>query len=172
VSEVWVRQPEVNAVPYRLFITKGAPQVLAAIVFADDMKFYLAYSKVVAGVVKDLILPSKYLDRGSKKFLVFRIGRRLVKTTGYLVVASSKYSLDLLTEEIRYIIQEALGRPVKVRKLKSEEELPTVIKRMSEAEKRIYELAPLDVPSEFGEIGGEEVIIEETPEKARESEES
>ena len=171
MSDVWVRPPEVNSVPYRLFISKGSPQVLAAIVFADDMKLYLACSRVVASVVKDLILPSKYLDRGSKRLLVFRVGGRLVRATGYLVVAPSKYSLDLLTEEVRYIIQGALGRPVRVRRMKSEGELPAAARRMSEAEKKIYELAPLDVPSELGEAAGEEVVIEGAPEEVERPEE-
>lgn len=162
---VWLEVPQVNAVPYRVFVSKGQKGVVAAIVFADDGSFYLAYSKDISGVVKDVILSSPYVNKSKKRYLVFRIGKRLVKTKGYLLAVGSRYSLDLLTEEVRYVIAAALDRPIKVRKLKSEEELPATMKSMTDEEKKIFELAPIDIPSEIMEIAGEELVVGEEPRK-------
>jgi len=151
MSSVWIEGPTVNAVPYRVFVTRGKPKVVAAIVFADDRQFYLAYTRDVKNVVNDIILASPFIDRNRKKYLVFKYNNRRIKATGYLVKAASKYEFDIFTEEVRYVTAAALGKPIKVRKLKSEEELPEVSKKLSEEEKKIFELAPIDVPTEIEE---------------------
>jgi len=158
MSSVWVESPTINAVPYRLFITKGKPKIVAAIVFADDKQFYLVYAKEVRNVVNDIILASPFIDRSKKRYLALRHNKRRIKGTGYLVKATSKYEFDVFTEEIRYIIAAAIGRPVKVRRLKSEEEIPEVSKKLSEEEKKIFELAPIDVPSEIEEEVKEQLV--------------
>lgn len=156
MTSVWLESPRVNSVPYRLFVTKGKPRVVAAILIGDDKRFYLAYSREVRGVIRELVLSSPFIDASKPRYLVFRCGKRRVKTKGYLVIAKSKYELDLLTEEVRYLIASTIDVPVRVRKLKSEEEVPKVSRTLSEEEKRIYELAPIDLPEELeGELGEE-----------------
>jgi len=151
MASVWVEGPSVNAVPYRLFITKGKPKILAAIVFADDKHFYFVFSKEVRSVANDIILASPFVDRTKVRYLVFTYNKRRIKTTGYLIKTTSKYEFDIFTEEVRYIIAATIDKPVKVRKLKSEEELPKTAKKLGEEEKVIFELAPIDIPSEVEE---------------------
>jgi len=151
MASVWVEGPAVNAVPYRLFITKGKPKILAAIVFADDKQFYFTFTKEVRNVANDIILASPFVDRTKVRYLVFTYNRRRIKTTGYLIKAASKYEFDVFTEEVRYIIAATIDKPVKVRKLKSEEELPKTAKKLGEDERKIFELAPVDIPSEVEE---------------------
>jgi hypothetical protein len=173
LASVWLEGPKFNAVPYRVFVTKGKPSVVAAIVISDDKQFYLVYSKDIQGMVRDLLLPSPFLDKTRKKYLVFRVGKRKVKSTGYLIAARSKYELDLFTEEVRYLIASAIDKPIKVRKLKSEEEIPKITKSLTEEERRIYELAPVDVPTELEEDiadVGEEIIVENLSEHKDEEE--
>jgi len=151
MSSAWLEGPGINAVPYRLFITRGKPRIVAAIVFADDKQFYLVYTKDIRNVANDIILASPFVDRAKKRYLVFKHNKRRIKATGYLVKATSKYEFDIFTEEVRYIIVATIGKSVKVRRLKSEEEIPEVSKKLSEEEKKIFELAPVDVPSEIEE---------------------
>jgi len=148
---MWLEGPSVNAVPYRVFVAKGKNLVVASIVFADDKQFYLVYSHDVRNVAKDLILASEFVDKSKTKYVVFNYGRKTIKATGYLIKAPSRYAFDIFTEEVRRIISATLGVPVKVRKLKSEEELPEVSKKLSEDEKKIFELAPIDIPSDIEE---------------------
>jgi len=162
MSSVWLESPKVNSVPYRLFITKGKPRVVAAILIGDDKQFYLAYSREVRGVIRELVLSSPFIDASKSRYLVFRCGKRRVKAKGYLVTAKSKYELDLLTEEVRYLISSTIDVPVRVRKLKSGEEISKISKTLTKEEKRIYELAPIDLPLELEEEIEEE---EETKEE-------
>lgn len=137
MSSVWLTPPKVNATPCILFIAKGEPRVLAAIVVADDNNFYLTYSKEVKGVISHLVLTSPFVEKDKTKFLVFKYGKRRIKAKGYLIVVESKYELDLLTEEIRYIISASIDVPVKVRKNQIGQEVPIPPPKEG---KKVYEL--------------------------------
>lgn len=161
MSSVWLEGGKINAVPYRSFVVKGKGSVVAVVLFSDDGNLYVAFSKPVAGVAKELLLPSPFVNAGKTKPLRFIVGSRAVTATGYLVVASSKYDLDLFTEEVRFIIEASLGVVLKVRKHKSPDSPPPKRSMLAE-EKALYDLAPLDVPSdivgveaEAGKEGGE-----------------
>ncbi|MEM1693954.1 MAG: hypothetical protein QXH21_08835 [Ignisphaera sp.] len=164
MSSVWLEGAKINSILYRSFVVKGRNRIVAAILYADDGNFYLSFSRSVAGVVKELVLPSPFVDQSKKRLLRFSIGSRKINSTSYLVIAGSKYDLDLLTEEVRFIIEASLGVSIKVRKHKSPESLP--LKVEAEEEKRLLELAPLDVSSDLllPEEGEVELSIEKEKE--------
>lgn len=143
---------------YRSFVIRGKGTVVASILFADDSNMYIAFSKTVAGIAKELILPSPFINSGKTRHLRFATGSRTVMSTGYLVSAGSRYDLDLLTEEVRFVIEASLGVGVKVRKYKSPDS-PPPRRELKEEEKHLYEMAPLDVPTDLvsfdAEVGEE-----------------
>lgn len=155
-SSVWIEGGKVNAVVYRSFVAKGRGTVLAALLFADDSNLYLSLTRSVANVAKELVLPSPMVDRRRVRELRFAVGSRVVRSAGYLVKTSTRYELDLLTEELRFLIEATLGIPVKVRKHRSPDSPPPRVAR--DEERALYELAPLDVPSDLvpPEEGGRE----------------
>lgn len=167
MSSVWLEGPTVNAVPYRLFVTKGRPKVVAAILFADDKQFYFAFDKDVKNVAKDILLASPFIDKARSRHLVFKHGQRKVRAMGYLVKTGSKYEFDIFTEEVRKLISMTLDRPIKVVKLKSEEEMPETSKKLSDEEKKIFELAPPDLPTELEKELVEESVIETEQDRAQ-----
>ncbi|MEM4500866.1 MAG: hypothetical protein QW512_01885 [Thermofilaceae archaeon] len=165
VSSVWLEGARVNSILYRSFVVKGRGEVVAAILYADDGNLYLAFSRSVAGVIRELVLPSPFVDQSRRRMLRFTVGSRKVTSTGYLVAAGSRYDLDLLTEEVRFIVEASLGVGVKVRKHRSPE-APPPKGVLTEEERKLLELAPLDVPSDLlAEEGGATVTVEEEGEK-------
>ncbi|MEM2260962.1 MAG: hypothetical protein QXK24_00780 [Ignisphaera sp.] len=144
---IWLEGPKINSIIYRSFIVKGRNSVVAAIVYADDGYFYLTFSKSVAGVIKDLILPSPFINQDKKRTLIFTIGSKKITSYGYLITTESSYDLDLLTEEIRFIIEACLGIGIKVRRYKSPD-FP-LRRELSDEEKKLFELAPIDIPSDI-----------------------
>ena len=166
MSSVWLEGPSINAVPYRLFVTKGRPKVVAAILFADDKQFYLAFDREVKNVAKELLLPLPHIDRANPRDLVFRFRKRKVKATGYPIRTGSKYEFDLVCEAVRAIIMATLDRPVRVIKLMSDEMTPQTTRSLTDEEKAIYELVPPDNPSELEEE------LKKLEQEAQEKEES
>ncbi|MEM1693830.1 MAG: hypothetical protein QXL19_05840 [Ignisphaera sp.] len=144
---IWIEGPKINSIIYRSFVIKGRNSVVGAIVYADDGYFYLTFSKSVAGVIKDLVLPSPFINQDKKKTLIFTIGSKKITSYGYLITTESSYDLDLLTEEVRFIIEACLGVGVKVRKHKSPDSPQR--RELSDEEKKLLELAPIDIPSDI-----------------------
>ncbi|MEM4787695.1 MAG: hypothetical protein QXV28_06945 [Ignisphaera sp.] len=170
MSSVWLEGAKVNSILYRSFVVKGRNKVIAAILYADDGNLYLAFSRSVAGVIKELVLPSPFVDQGKKKLLRFSVGSRTVTSMGYYIVVGSRYDLDLLTEEIRFIAEATLGVGVKVRRHKSPEASP-LKKTLTEEEKKLLELAPLDVPTDLlADEKNVSLTLEKEDEKDREHE--
>lgn len=148
MASVWLESPSVNSRPLRLFISKGGRRrVLAAILVGDDGCFYLAYSREVAGVLRELVLPSPLLDPSRSRLLVFKCGGRCVRARGYAIKARSRHELDLLTEEVRYLIAAAIDVPVKVREVEGVQSKPPV----EAGEERVYEAVVAATPVDSGE---------------------
>lgn len=161
MSSVWLEGAKVNSVLYRSFVVKGRNRVVAAILFAEDGNLYLTFSRSVAGVVKELVLPSPFINQNKRMTLRFSVGSRQVASVGYLVTAGSKYNLDLLCEELRFIMEASLGIRLKIRKHKSPDSPPR--KELKEEERKLFELAPIDLPSDLLSVEsgeGVEVSVE------------
>lgn len=154
---VWLEGGKVNAVLYRSVVAKGSGRVLAAVLYADDGNLYLAFPRPVAAVAGELILPSPFVDRSKKRLLRFSVGSRVVTATGYLVAAGGRYDLDLLCEEVRFVVEASLGVAAKVRRHRHPGARPPA--QASPEEASLFELAPVDAPEPeelAGGGGGEE----------------
>ena len=139
-GEVWLR-PRTNAAPLVLFVSRGRPRVLAAVVRGEDGGLYLAYSRAVSGVVRELVLSSPLLDGSRPRYLAFECGGRVVRARAYPVRAGPGPELGLLIEEVRFVLSAALDVSVRVRVVGGAE--------------RLRELVVEEVPSELGELAGE-----------------
>jgi hypothetical protein len=136
-------------VPYILFVTTRNPRVVAAVLYTEDGKLYFATSKDLKKAFHDILLSSPFIDRDSKRILVFKVGGRTVKATAYEVKVTRAYELDLFAEEVRYLASDLLGDYVRVVMIKTKAEEKGEKGKASEDEGKVYEVVPDNIPPEI-----------------------